>query len=707
MSLAVEPIRVLLVEDSAGDAFVIRRHLCGTVKPEAEVYELEIVGSLAAALERLGSRSYDVLLLDLSLPDGGNGQLDGLVEVQSAFPAVPVVVLTGFSNADVAAQAVRQGAQDYLLKSEIDASSLRRAVRYAVERKAAQEALRASEERYALAVQGAHDGVWDWNLVTGETYFSRRWLEIIGCDDDSFECSPTSWWLRIHPDDHDQVRRDYEAHLADSTPHFETEYRIRHEDGSYRWALTRGIVVRDARGRPQRIAGSLTDITERKTVEEQLMHDALHDSLTGLPNRTLFLDRLAYAIRQTARRREQLFAVLFLDLDRFKNINDSLGHAVGDLLLVSIARRLESLLRPADSVARLGGDEFAILTADLESPNDATRVANRMLRELSIPYHVEGHEVYTSASIGITISSTGYGRAEDMLRDADTAMYRAKSLGKARHQVFDPQMHVRAVELLELETDLRRALDRDELCLHYQPIVRLESGRVEGFEALIRWQHPKRGLIYPDRFMSVAEETGLIRHIGLWVLRAACDQMSTWQKQFPTSPLSISVNLSGREFAQHDLVDQVKGVLSHSELLPGSLRLEITESMVMEDVDAVIAKLEELRKMAVRCHLDDFGTGFSSLSNLHRMPTDTLKIDRSFVSTVGQEKQGAAIVGTIVALARKLGMSVSAEGLETAEQVAQLRGLACQLGQGYYFSEPVDALRAEAMLADGGVLKVH
>jgi diguanylate cyclase (GGDEF)-like protein len=458
-------------------------------------------------------------------------------------------------------------------------------------------------------------------------------------------------------------------------------------------------LVRDGHTQPLHLIFQIQDITDRKRAEEQLLHDAFHDALTGLPNRALFMDHVKMAIQRSRRSGNRLFAALFLDLDRFKIINDSLGHMVGDQLLVGIAHRLEMCLRPGDTVARLGGDEFTILLEDLATSDDALDVARRVQEAVTQPFNIGGHEVFTTASIGIALSNTGYERAEDLLRDADTAMYRAKLLGKKRHVVFDKEMHDRAMELLQIETDLRRAISRKEFFLNYQPIVSLETGKVSSFEALVRWRHPERGLVMPSEFIPVAEETGLIVPLGLWVLNEACRQMHEWQKlQRADEHVTVSVNLSSRQFSQADLIDQVSAALRDSGLRAGSLKLEITESMVMENIDTAIGMLTQLRGLGVGLSIDDFGTGYSSLSYLHRFPIDTLKIDRSFVTQMTDNTENAEIVRTIVTLARSLNMDVIAEGVETREQLGQLSDLGCDYGQGYLFSRPVGATQALELL---------
>jgi len=440
-------------------------------------------------------------------------------------------------------------------------------------------------------------------------------------------------------------------------------------------------------------------IAERQKSEAQLRHNVFHDWLTGLPNRAFFMERLKSAIAKAKRYKDYLFAVIFIDLDRFKVVNDSLGHMVGDQLLIGTADRLKACLRPEDTVARLGGDEFVILLNNIKSVSDATDVADRIQVRLTLPFNLSGQEVFTSLSAGIALSTTGYHQPEDLLRDADTAMYHAKCLGKARYKIFDPSMHESAVRLLQLENDLRRAIERQEFQVYYQPIVFLETGRITGFEALIRWRHPTRGLLVPADFISVAEETGAIIPIGYWVLSVACRQLHTWQLEFSTKHLTVSVNLSSKQFSQPDLIEQISCILQESSLDAGSLKLEITETTIMENAESATAMLLQLRDLGIELYMDDFGTGYSSLSSLHRFPVDVLKIDQSFISSMGISNDKAKIVQVIMMLAQNLGMETIAEGVETAEHMAQLKILQCKRGQGYFFSQPVDSKAAGAMIA--------
>ncbi len=563
----------------------------------------------------------------------------------------------------------------------------------------ARRKLEESEQRYALALEGANDGIWDWNLATNEVYFSRRWGEMLGCAEGEIGTSPDDWFRRVHPEDLEGLKGSLNAHRAGRSAHFESEHRVLHKQKAYRWVLARGMAVRDAKGRAVRMAGSLTDITDRKRVEEELAHQAFYDGLTDLPNRALFLDRLNHAMKRARRKKDQEFAVLFLDVDRFKDVNDSLGHVVGDQLLVAVARRLEASVRPGDTVARLGGDEFAVLLDDLRRREDAVEVAARILKDLREPFPLGGHEVYATVSIGLAPGRLEDG-AEDLLRDADTAMYRAKDAGRNTTEIFDQDMHARAVARLTLETDLRKGLEREEFRVYYQPIISLSAGAsIVGFEALVRWQHPQRGLVPPNEFIPLAEETGLIVPLDLWVMGQASRQTRRWREKWPE--LTVNVNLSTRHFAQPGLAARVAVVLHEAGLEPGALRIEITEETLLEDVPAIAAVLMELKAMNIKLYLDDFGTGYSSLGYLHRFPIDSLKIHQSFVGRLGQKGDEGELVKTITTLAGNLKMGVVAEGVETSDQLARLRELGCERVQGYLFSRPVPTAAAEALLSAG------
>lgn len=566
------------------------------------------------------------------------------------------------------------------------------------------KALEESEDHYRSAFehfQSAFDQAAGMALVAPD----GRWLqvnhslsEILGYSEG--ELLSGSIQDFVHADDLAAILINVDKLVTKQITTCQMEQRYVHKLGQTVWVLLSLSLVRAHRKESSHLIFQIQDITEHKRAEERLIHDAFHDGLTGLPNRALFMDHLKHAVELAKRNDEHSFTVLFLDLDRFKVINDSLGHLVGDQLLVRIARRLETCVRSIDTVARLGGDEFTVLLEDLKSPAEAMEIVERIQRELSMPFKLGLQEVFTTASIGVAPSTSGYDRAEDILRDADTAMYRAKLLGKARHEIFNKGMHAHAMNLLHIETDLRRVIERNELRLHYQPIVSLATEKIIGFEALVRWQHSERGLVSPEDFIPIAEETGLIIPIGQWVLVEACRQMRAWHQEFPSeSPLFISVNLSAKQFTQPNLLEQIKEALRVTGLDPHSLKLEITESVVMEKMEAVTETLRQLKALGVELSIDDFGTGYSSLSYLHRLPIDTLKIDRSFVSQMSQKGENREIVRTIITLAQSLGLKVVAEGIETSEQMAQLRRLKCEGGQGFLFSRPVEAQAASELLA--------
>jgi diguanylate cyclase (GGDEF)-like protein/PAS domain S-box-containing protein len=569
------------------------------------------------------------------------------------------------------------------------------------ERRRAEEAMRESERRMRDILENVQLVAVLLDREGTITYCNPYFLELVGYEEE--DVIGREWFAAFVPE---EDREGGRATLKDRmqlgavAAHEETAIVTRHGDRRViAWSNT---VLRDWTGEVTGTASIGADVTDRRRAEEQLQHDAFHDALTGLPNRALFIDRLQAALARLqgaiARgQRKGLFAVLFLDVDRFKLVNDSLGHTVGDRLLIELSAALKTAVRPGDTVARLGGDEFTILLEDIDDRQEAIAVAERVQAVLRSPLAVAGHEVFATVSIGIALSAPTYRRAEDVLRDADTAMYHAKALGKSRHQVFDASMHARARKLLQLENDLRRAVDRREFRVHYQPIVRVEDRRIAGFEALVRWQHPERGLVAPSEFIHLAEETGLVVPLGRAVLEEACRQASEWRSA-GADDLTVSVNLSVKQFSQPDLVEQVDGALRASGLPPRLLKLEVTESMVMENTDAAIALLRRLKELGVHIAIDDFGTGYSSLSYLLRLPADTLKIDRSFVSGTGDAGRNANIVRTVVSLASSLGLDVVAEGVETEDQRAMLAELGCPLAQGFLFSPAVDSVAARALL---------
>ncbi|HET9983487.1 MAG TPA: EAL domain-containing protein [Longimicrobiales bacterium] len=563
------------------------------------------------------------------------------------------------------------------------------------EKRRAEEALRESERRYRSLFHDARDAIY----ITSR---SGRFLDVNASMEalagyeraELLEMSAVSLYARA--EDRERFRREIEA--RGSVHGFEV--RLRRNDGAEIDCLLNSVVRLDADGRVAGYQGIIHDITDRKRAEESLRHDALHDPLTGLPNRALFMRRLERALARAARDPAYHFAVLFLDLDRFKVVNDSLGHLAGDELLVGVARRLDESVRPGDTVARLGGDEFAILLHEIEEVEDADRLAERIHERLREPHALGGQTVFTTASVGLALGSAEYERPEELLRDADTAMYRAKQLGGVQHQVFDHTMHAEAMALLHLETDLRRAVEEEEFDVFYQPIVSLDTGALVGLEALARWRHPTRGLVMPAEFISLAEETGLIVPLGRWVLDAACRRMAEWRARYPDArSLTLSVNLAAKQLSQRDLVEHIEELVETLGLA-GVLRLEMTESALVANPDGAIAAFRRLRQAGVELCIDDFGTGYSSLSHLHRFPVDILKIDRSFVDRLGRDESNRQIVGAIVALAGALGIDAVAEGVETTQQRDQLRALGSRTAQGYLFSQPLPSTALEALLGE-------
>ena len=565
-------------------------------------------------------------------------------------------------------------------------------------RKEAEEALKKSEEQFRLTFEMAPIGM---AITTLDGKFKR--VNQALCDSlgyTSQELLQLSFTDISHPEDL-ELHLSLEKKLAEGKEEdFQIEKRYLAKDNRVVDTLLKVVIVRDSNGKPLHFNNQILDITERKQMERQLLHDALHDALTKLPNRALFMDRLEQELKRAQTQEKYEFAVLFLDLDRFKVVNDSVGHLIGDKLLIKIARRLEECINPTDTVARLGGDEFTILLENIQSIEEATLVAERIYHALALPFHLDGYELFTSASIGIALSSDGYEKPEDILRDADLTMYSAKERGKARYEVFDPSMHELAIKRLQLETDLRRGLERQEFQVYYQPITSLQTGNLSGFEALARWQHPTRGLISPTEFIPIAEETGLIISFGNWLLKEACQQLRHWQVKYNSHPpLKISVNLSGKQLTEQNLVDKIEEILQETNLDGQFLKLEITESILMDNLETATNILLALREKNIQLSIDDFGTGYSSLSYLHRFPVDTLKIDRSFIEQMQSNQGNSAIVKTIVTLAHILNMDVIAEGIENTSQLAQLKLLKCEHGQGYYFSKPLTKEEAEELIA--------
>lgn len=687
-------IQVLLVEDNPQEAEIVRLYLA---KRYSHDYRVRHARSIEAALREIANDTPDVILLDLHLPDTRG--LEGFEAISRAAPDSPVVILTNFNEEGTATRAVRAGAQDYLIKREVNAALLHRAILYAIERRRVEREILKLQERYALAIAGANDCIWDWESDSGLAFFSPRWNELLGLPADRSVDRLEDWFERIHPDDVGELRRLLSDHQPARRRQFEHEHRLKHESGGYLWVFARGVILADSDGKATRMAGSISSIAKRKETENQLLHRALHDALTGLPNRVLLIDRIRQALRRYRRNQALRFAVLYFDLDRFKAVNDNLGHSAGDTLLGEIARRLLGVIRPGDTVARMGGDEFAILVGDVEVESDVTLVARRIHGLFDRAFPVAGRELMTSASIGIAVASPQYHSAEEMLRDADLAMYRAKRSQTERTALYDSSLHQATLSRMHLETELRHAVAHDEFVLHYQPIVTLRDARIVGFEALLRWMRPEKGLLEPAAFLSVIADCGLLEQLSWWVLRRACAQAREWHALQPVdvSPLRVCVNVPAGMFQAADAVDRAREILAGTGLPPACLQLELTERDCMEHGDGASAALRALRALGVRINMDDFGTGYSSLSYLQRCGYDTLKIDRSCVQGVETEDQ-AAVIRTIVGLARLLDMDVVAEGVESRGQVDALMAMDCPAAQGYLFSRPLAASQATELL---------
>ncbi len=684
--------RLLLIEDDPGDVDLLREMLSDK---KDFYFEVEWTDRLQMGLAHLDTSPVDVVLLDLTLPDSHG--LETFTRVHARAPGVPVVVLSGIDDETIAVQSVREGAQDYLVKGQVDSNLLMRAISYAIERVRAEKALRESEVKYRTLVEQSLQGIAIVQHAPLQvTFINATGAAITGyAAEELLSMTSQEILTLVHPDDRALVSNWLEAYAVRDMISSNGELRIFRKDGTMRWVEYFASIVEHL-GQPA-IQAAFIDVSQRKAAEEQLRHNALHDALTGLPNRALFLERLEHAIRRAEEQGGDMLAVLFLDLDRFKVINDSLSHLVGDQLLLSMARRLESCVRSSDTVARLGGDEFAILLDTVQDASGAARVAERIQKELALPVSLEGHTVFTAASIGIALNNGVYGRPEDLLRDADTAMYRAKALGGECYQVFDASMHAQAVERWQLEADLRQAIERQELRVYYQPVVSLSGGQITGVEALLRWQHPKRGLMAPEGFIWLAEETGLIEPIGEWVLRTACAQARAWQ-QAGYAHLRVAVNVSPRQFRDPDLVEAVTAILGETSLAPESLELEITDSVALGSKG--LRALNGLNAMGIHIALDDFGLG-SSLNCLKLFPLNTLKIDQSFVSGMGCDSEDAMIITAVIAMARGLELKIIAEGVEAQEQLALLRSKGCDEIQGNLFSVPVSAEVLTGLLQEG------
>ncbi|MFZ5996937.1 MAG: putative bifunctional diguanylate cyclase/phosphodiesterase [Nitrospirota bacterium] len=694
-----EMITVLLIEDNPADA-----RLIGEMLSEARgaVFNLETAERLSSGMERIAQGGIDVLLLDLTLPDSEG--LATFLKARAHAPNMPILLLTGLDNELLAIEAVREGAQDYLVKGRLDADLLARSLRYAIERKRTERALKQAKAFNESVINSLSDAVYiidvrDFTLIGA----NRVFLEDIGKSEEEIigkHCHD----VLCHGD---VAAREQNVTCLSECAAYETlktgrtavrEHVHYDKEGKRKDVEVTANPMRNESGEVTHIINVAKDITHRKRMDEIIRHQAYHDTLTGLPNRMLFSEHLNHELSH-AHRSRQMLAVLFLDLDNFKTINDTLGHTIGDGLLKAVAERIRNCLREFDTVSRQGGDEYTVLLPDIKHHDDVTRIAKKLLAAFKQPWVIDTHELTVTASVGISLYPYDGDDAETLLKNADTAMYHAKEQGKNNYQFYNPAMNLKALERMILESSLRASLDRNEFVLHYQPLVRIDTGEIIGAEALVRWLHPELGMIYPEQFIRLAEETGLIVPLNEWVLRTACAQNRAWQKA-DLGLMHVSVNLSARLFQQKNLAETVMRILSDTGLDSAFLDLEVTESIAMQQAETSLAAMRALSNRGVKLVIDDFGTGYSSLGTLKKLPVQALKIDRSLVSDMTTNPDDSAIVSAIIPMAHRLKMKTIAEGVETREQLAFLDYCKCDVMQGYLFNRPVTADEFERLLTE-------
>ena len=725
------PAKILVVDDQPKNI-----HLLKTILSD-RAYEVKGIASPEMALTVANSVVPNLILLDVMMPKLDGYQVCQQLKSNDATKEIPIIFVSAANDTIDRVKALEVGGSDYInkpfqidelllrIENQLQLQAARRQIlefnseleRRIQERTAQLEAanqelkyemkerqevtklLRQSEEKLEDILNSLDEVVWSADATTSNLLFLNSAAQkVYGRSIKELLNNPDLRLDSIHPEDRDRVK----ISLANSSSHIndnDIEYRILQPNGEVRWVWERSRIIYDETGAANRRDGIISDVTERKRIESKLNYEARHDSLTDLPNRSAMLQRIEQALQRSRTNPDRQFAVLFIDLDRFKIVNDSLGHLIGDELLKSVAKTLTKCCRERDLVARLGGDEFTVLLTRIKSKADADAIAQRIKSKLNAPFHLQGHLVFTSASIGIVIGDRNYQSSAEILRDADLAMYRAKSLGKARHETFSAEMYAETKELLEIENDLRHAVVQNEFVLHYQPIVSFETNRLYGFEALLRWNHPRKGLVYPDQFIHVAEETGLIIDIGKWVLKEACKQMHFWQTKYPhAANLNISVNIASQQIRDSSFLDILDTTVLNTQLSGTSLHLEITESTLMDYKPETIDLFKQIRQRGIKLNIDDFGTGYSCLQYLNRFPINVLKIDRSFIQGMLDERENFEIVKTIIALACTLKLDIIAEGIENLKHLKVLKNLDCKLGQGYLFSKPVDKESAELLI---------
>jgi len=674
---------ILVVDDIEENRDILKRRL------ERQGYNVSVVDNGLSALDLVASGGFDIVLLDIMMP--GLSGLETLERLRNTSDraSLPVIMISAKSESEDVVQALEMGANDYISKP-IDFPVAFARIETHLALKHSDDALRRSEERFSLAMEGGTEGLWDWDLRNDSVFYSPRWKAIVGHEAE-LPNTLSEWFDRIHEKDIDRIRTEINKHLDGISLRIDMTYRIQHANGTHRWVRTVGMARRDLDGTPVRLAGSLSDVTEQ----------ILMDPFTDIPNRTHFRDSIDRAMKRKSRNDTFQFGVVVFELDSYQDLKSSLGHGVSEQLLQEFAQRLRAQTRPGDTVALIGEESFAMLTDDIGMVADAVRIAERARSIVATPFDIFGAEITTTVSAGIATSFTHYESAEDILRDASLGLRSAQELGGNCAQIVDPELHAQALARLHLEADLRRATMTEAFELHYQPIINFDLGKIIGFETLIRWDRPDHGPVSPVIFIPVAERTALINPIGKWVLSEACRQHAVWQNSL-SHPLDcvLNVNVSPRQIQQPDLVDQVAHALAEAEMDPRLLKIEITESAVLEDLDNAVLTLEKIHDLGVRIAIDDFGTGYSSLSTLLRVPIDTIKIDSSFTSTIETDPTALRIVRAIINMADSLGKDIVAEGIETESQATIIRDMGAQFGQGYLYSKPVPASQALDLLND-------
>lgn len=698
-------------------------------------YEVRGVVNGTMALRVAASAQPDLILLDVMMPDLSGYEVCRKLKADEKTHNIPIIFLSANNNIEGKVEAFAAGGVDYInkpfqidevlarIKHQLDLKVARAQIQQLneelelkiqertsqlkatnqelqqeiIERRQVSQLLKESEERLHNILNSLEEVVWSVDGVTKQLNFLNLAAhKVYGRPATKILQSPELRLQVVHPEDRPRVKQEF-ARLEKSNS-IDVEYRILQPGGKVRWLWERSKLVQDE-NKSVRLDGIICDITDRKIFEQKLSYEAWHDALTGLYNRFFFVKKVELALQKIKQEPDYLFAVLFIDLDRFKIVNDSLGHILGDQLLIAVANLIKQFIRPQDIVARLGGDEFTILIQQFDLIEDVTIIANRILNKLMSPFHLEGHKVFTGASIGIVFGNTRYENSTEILRDADIAMYRAKAQGKGRYEVFNREMYAQTLELIQLENDLRHGIENRDFVLHYQPIVETKTGKISAFEALVRWKHPHKGLIMPNKFIHLAEETGLIVPLGEWILIEACNQLRKWQLKYPNAAkLKMSVNLASQQMIEPDFLLKLAEILQQAKIAPNSLNLEITETTLMDYGGKTIELLNQIRDKEIQLSIDDFGTGYSSLRYLHQFPINHLKIDRSFINGITITKENFEIVRTIVTLAHTLGIHVVAEGVETLEQIGILQNLDCKFSQGYFFSRPIDSLGVESLL---------